>query len=566
MQMTPLFQSMMHLAGHMAARACQSLGARRPVGVDFGRVHAELRLEAEANPACFEGALANGRALLDQPPPGCLAVVLLHAGCISLPDGTQGDAILAECRVLATATRGLTMAIPYVPANGKQEPVFFPAFVHECPAELDAQADDLLRDFAHGLSSHEIGSTVWLNSLTWPRGAWPGLPSPEERRCRFAAAIDPDDPRADCDTQVAVHLETFLAGGEFEGGLGFGRSLRALPLDFSLGSLSAVDALIDRVREERRPRREVFLGSRAARNFLNLLSFYTGETLAAATGASTRWLTHEQLERAEPGRLAAEMDADTSMVCLFNAQVRGSDLAFLAVDVIAARLFGDPQAPTITAAVAAALPDVRATSVPPANGMAEAWMADREHRSLEFPWPEGMADDALRAWHGALPRLARNGRVCWARLVQAHQQMFRPGVGDHQGEVVFDPRGRLDTAMLDRLGQALFELKGTRPRHPGLAWLAAHLTEARTTGASFPVPASLGARGARVASLVLHRAHLPGGRLSGQLLPVVVSDDVPGMVAVLPERYWPAALRAQWLRAPLERVPGAGALAEAAAA
>jgi len=565
MQIPPLFESTLNLAGHMAARACQSLGARRPVGVDFGRVHADGRLEAEAHAACFEGALARGLDLLDHPPPDGLAVVLLHASYITLPDGTQGDAILVECRDTAGTLRPLTIAIPYVPCRGRQGLVVFPAFVHTCPPACAPLADDLLQAFARGLASHEAGCAIWVNSLVRLPGPPPLLPRPELRRSAFASAIEADDPRADSDAKAAVHLETYLARGQFEGGLAFEKSLRALRLDFSLASLQAVDGMLDELREARKPQRDLFLASRAARNFLNLLSVYVGETMAAAAGgASTRWLTHAQMERAEPGRLAAESHAETALVCVFNASSRGSDLTFLAFDVVAARLFGKRRATKVADAAEAALPAIRAASVAPASGLGEAWDGDADERILDIPAPDDLADDALRAWYEALPTLARHGRVRWARVVQANLKMFRPGTGDQVGEVVFDPSGRLAGDALDRLGQALFELKGTRPRHPGLGWIAAHLTDERTRARGYPVPATLGARGGRLSSVVFHRAHLPGGRLSGQLLPVLVADEAPGLVAVLPERYWPSALRTQWLRASVPPVHGAVVHATAA--
>ncbi len=59
----------------------------------------------------------------------------------------------------------------------------------------------------------------------------------------------------------------------------------------------------------------------------------------------------------------------------------------------------------------------------------------------------------------------------------------------------------------------------------------------RTSG--HDLPASIGARGLQTASLLFFRKHLRGGVLSGGKLPLLVSPEHPGIVMMLPSKYWP---------------------------
>jgi len=123
--------------------------------------------------------------------------------------------------------------------------------------------------------------------------------------------------------------------------------------------------------------------------------------------------------------------------------------------------------------------------------------------------------------------------------VQANSLLFRPGTADCPGEVLYDPSGRVDPGRFADAAQAMYGLKGLRLRNPWLKFFAQALTHERVRTSGFELPASLGARGLQTASLLFFRQHLPGGVLSGGRLPLLVSPDHPGIVMMLPSKYWP---------------------------
>ncbi len=547
MQIDPLTQSTLNLAGTLAARGCLALSRGHAVGVDLGRVRADGSTQAEAAAAHHEGALVQARVLLTTSLPGIAAQVVVHAGRMAIEATPFVDALVAECGDAAGRLAGLVLALPYQPAQAPGGFAMHPARVVACPPALEPLADELLQAFAQGMASMEPGYAAWMDALELESRTPPRPPADPRDADAFACAIHAADPQADSDAKAAAHLQAFLDHGRFEGGLGFEKALRTLTLDFSLASLEPLDALIDRLHAERRPRPDAFLGAQAGLNFLHLLAIYLGEVMAQAAGATVAWRTHAQLESVEPGRLDGESDAATALVCVFNGHGPRTGLVFLALDVVACRLFGQAEAPTLAAAAAAALPAIRAARRTDLPELGAVWARTRARDDLAIPRPHGVDADPLGRWFDGLPVLLQSGRVVWARVVQANTLLFRPGQDDHPGEVVYDPAGRADPDALDAVAERLYALKGTRPRNPSLAFIAAYLTHERTRTRGFPVPPGLGARGLLLSTLVFHRPHLPGARLGGLRFPVLIADAAPGVAMVLPAPCWPEAMRASWL-------------------
>jgi len=547
MQIAPLLQSTLNLAGYMAARGCTALARGRAPGVDLGRVRADGSMQVEENAAHFDGALEQGRELLAAPPAGGVAQALVSSQRLQIDGTPLTQALVAECAGLDGALDGVKIALPFQSTLGARPFVVHRARVVGCPEALEPLADELLIAFAQGMASQREGYKAWLEALVLETEAAPRPPADLRDSRALACAIHASDPHADSDAKAAAHLQAFFDRGRFEGGLGFEKMLRTLTLDFTLASLGAVDALLDRLHAERRPQPDAFLRVQAGLNFLHLLAVYLGETLAQAAGATIAWRTHAQLESVEPGRLAGASDAATALVCVFNGHGPGTGLVFLPLDVVACRLFGRADAPTLAQAAAGALAAIRAARQRPALDIGALWAGAESRGEPGIPRPEWLAGDPLERWFDDLPTLWRSGRVVWARLVQANGALFAPGAWDAPGEVVYDDSGRLDAAGLDAVAERLFALRGLHLRNPSLDYLGAYLAHQLTRTRGFPVPASLGARGLRVATLMFHRAHLAGGKLAGRQFPVLVSDAVPGVVAVLPARFWPVELRKMWI-------------------
>jgi hypothetical protein len=100
---------------------------------------------------------------------------------------------------------------------------------------------------------------------------------------------------------VAQHfLDTFLRGGEVDGGWKFAKALQQTRLDYSDGSLGRLDHLLTSIRERATPSREVLQETVSGRNFCSLISYYLIEVVRRRTGAHIDWHDRASALRALP--------------------------------------------------------------------------------------------------------------------------------------------------------------------------------------------------------------------------------------------------------------------------
>ena len=539
MQISPQLESILQLAGNMVARRCVTLLQGRTVGIDLGAFgEDESKAITQHDPRDPLAPAQLGRHMGAAPWPGVLAHVLVRARPLEM-DGTPfADALVAEFADASGRIDGLVIAIPYRAVLGPRALKMHSVRVVACPPVLQPLSDDLVVAFARGIASFGEGFAAWMQALEIEPGVEPRPPASARDPLFWAAAITPDDPHRDSNAKVRAHIEAFLGEGQFEGGLAFEKLLRGVTLDFSLASLTALDALLERLHTERQPQRDALLDVQAGRNFVHLLGAYLGETLALAACTGAHWHTTRQRERLWPDRPALAQDARLPLVCSYD-DLRSGAWPLLPCDLVARRLFGEPGARPLDEAGAVAVAAIRAAHNDALGDPGAHWNAVHDHGRLQVAAPAWFVNDPeFTRWFAALPTLWRSGRVVWANLVQANKQLFRPGPDDHPGEVVYDPTGRVDPQHFARGASAMYGLKGLRLRNPLRMFLAQALTHERVRTSGIEIPATLGARGLRTASVLFFRAHLPGGVLTETLLPILVSDQVPGAVMVLPARYW----------------------------
>jgi hypothetical protein len=126
--------------------------------------------------------------------------------------------------------------------------------------------------------------------------------------------------------------------------------------------------------------------------------------------------------------------------------------------------------------------------------------------------------------------------------------MFETGRDNCPGCVIFS----CDTRWSDRLfpllelAQELFALKHGEPTDPEATRFGAMLADEYERAMGWPLPASMtGGRLVVATTVVFHRKHLPGRKLSNGYLPLLVHRESPAAF-VLPGRYWTEELRAAW--------------------
>lgn len=174
-------------------------------------------------------------------------------------------------------------------------------------------------------------------------------------------------------------------------------------------------------------------------------------------------------------------------------------------------------------------------------------LAQSERHYAWIPAPPWMARDPLQKSFSRYGDLWIGGRVVWGRIVQANRVLFAAGSQDAPGDVLYDPSGMSNADDLRAPAKALQALKETQPADPDLRRFAEHLTNEETRALCMRVPSSISQWPLLVSTLLFHRNHLPDKKLSLAYFPLLINDQCPGVVMVLPSRWWPAELNARWL-------------------
>lgn len=173
-----------------------------------------------------------------------------------------------------------------------------------------------------------------------------------------------------------------------------------------------------------------------------------------------------------------------------------------------------------------------------------------ERYLLRFPKPKWLKpkDDFNRFYQGRADLLT-HGIVVWGSVIQANNNLFRPGPHDHGAEFVFssDPANQSSIERLSAIAHQLFQLKGTtQPRHD-LAWIANYLLNERIRVFGRPVPSEISQDiSCEISSILVRRAYLPNKQLAITTLPLVIMPSKPRFCMVLPSRYWPVEMVLMW--------------------
>ena len=154
---------------------------------------------------------------------------------------------------------------------------------------------------------------------------------------------------------------------------------------------------------------------------------------------------------------------------------------------------------------------------------------------------------AILADHAAL---RDRGTVVWGHLVQANQILFDPA--NHYtapANVVYsiDPAFDSRAAVLGGIARGLFARKGTVPGDRALREFVRVVTDERERIMRRELPRGYcGGRSVYFTTCFIQPNHLPGNRIARPLFPLVVNAAETEAVLLLPARFWPPSLIAQW--------------------
>lgn len=152
-------------------------------------------------------------------------------------------------------------------------------------------------------------------------------------------------------TQNAQHMLREFDAGRLGDRIAFHRALLQAKLDYSPESLERIDALLRQMHQKLKPNPQSFLAAPGQTEFLALLAWYMGTTIARFTLQRIDWYAHDEL----PGVLPAEDVMNlpdcfqTTTVCVFRRedQITGY---FLPLSSIGAILFEGVATESVAAA------------------------------------------------------------------------------------------------------------------------------------------------------------------------------------------------------------------------
>lgn len=513
-------------------------------------------LQGATAPLTLCGVAADGQPCSTEPSEALAAVrTRLHAAgglagqagqlllvdmAASFEDSAAERGLFIEFGPATGLLHGLLLALPYI---AKANRPCLPGMIQlrRCPDRLRHLADDLLPRFFRAMRQSD-GGAAWLRALEYDRLAPPSQEQFEATRRAVDAlcpALRADYPQHDCNVLANRHIDALVERYPFEHGIVYRKALYQLGLDLSAASLLRIDYLLEQLKPTLAVSETQFLARPANRNFLHLLAFYIGTVVAQESGARIDWFTAQQLQRAQAIAVDAEAQPRQALAGLLNKRE-----LYFPLQLLLERLFGHCSG----AQFRQQLQDLGRRA---AASRAARLQDDMEHvqRRIDMArtsdpaylvparpsWADG---DSIDLWFQNVGALFLGGRLVWGRITQANHLMWQEGSANCPGEVLYDLRGIPGGDELGPIADTIYDHKCTRPLDHRLAFLADHLTEERTRSFGLPLPLRLSSADLRLTTIFFDRKHLPGGYLHSSLVPLLIHDDYPGIVTVLPERFW----------------------------
>jgi hypothetical protein len=94
-----------------------------------------------------------------------------------------------------------------------------------------------------------------------------------------------------------VYLKSFFERGTLPGALAFGEVLQGMGLDYSLDSLDRIDGLLRQIHIQQNPNYINYVNQSGTSNFLLLIGYYLGATIARLSGSPTKWLSYDDVKK-----------------------------------------------------------------------------------------------------------------------------------------------------------------------------------------------------------------------------------------------------------------------------
>lgn len=357
------------------------------------------------------------------------------------------------------------------------------------------------------------------------------------------------------------YLNAWEAEADVAGGMAHRTMLKKCRLDYSIASLRRIDAFIDALRITCKPSRDEFLHAAENQNLFYFLAFYAGEVIGRALGSPPIWLSYDDAKEIAPDhdRMFSHC-FETSVCCRFlDSKVPRVDF-FMPLYALVTRLLDAYSGKSILFSAGLCVPIGDDSPIPqdtPTPALTPGLLGTGRSGFVPPDASTRLQYQLVRPWwgngHPIQPvldhanQLLSTGRIVWGAVVRANQTMFdaeyRVGA---PGDVIYDPLGRVPPEDLHTIARRIFALAGTEQHDEELATLSARMADETNATFGMPVTLALSAQPLILSSTYFDQLFLPDGMLSMHSLPLLISDDLPGMVLPLPWQLWPADLSELW--------------------
>lgn len=354
------------------------------------------------------------------------------------------------------------------------------------------------------------------------------------------------------------YLNSWDACVHVAGGTAHWEMLAKCRLDYSVSSLSRIDAFIDAIRIKFKPERDDFLYRTENQNLLFFLAFYTGEVVGRAIGVPPQWLSYREATQIAldhenmfsecmetsvccryPGNTTLEIDFFHPLYAIVtrlldgNAgkSIRCSAGLFLTGELDSEPLAGEPTPPF----------------VPGLFGEGEFFQSKGIGCNYAMIRPWWGNNHPIRYVLDNAEHLLEHGRVVWGTFVRANKDLFTPKyVIGACADVIYDPSGRLPVEDLLAIAEKLPALAEQHQANPSFAPIARHLADESNPVFAMALPTALCPQPLLMSSTYIDQTFLPDGMLTVRHFPLLISDSYPGAVIILPWQTWPAHLVETW--------------------
>lgn len=173
-----------------------------------------------------------------------------------------------------------------------------------------------------------------------------------------------------------------------------------------------------------------------------------------------------------------------------------------------------------------------------------------ERLYLRVSPPGWCRKDDLMAVFRDRGKLLREGHVVPAVLVQANALLFERGADDAPANVIYttDADAEQPVAHMLEVARKLFSLKNTKPEDADEARFARMVSYELGRDFRVTVPERLsGGLDLTYTTIMVHRRHLPAGRLAAPYFPLVIHPESRAAL-ILPARYWPDDFLEEWVQ------------------